>query len=195
MDIDIDIRKDTRLLAIFKDEKDSPRLTLASMVVNDDLRQHNSGAYFQNIAKDPFTQLAAIPYKEAEELDYFKIDFLHISPLDDFESNQELVELANKEPNWKLLEHKYIVNKLWQIGNHFDIVSQVKPTSLMEIADIIALSKPNKRILLDKYLRNREFTRKELYTRREKKDMRKSHVIPYAQIVVAQMNLIELGRL
>jgi hypothetical protein len=189
MDIDIDIRKDTRLLAIFKE------LTPASMIINDELKQHNSGCYFQNIAKDPFTNLAAIPYKEAEDLGYFKIDFLHISPLDDFNSNQELRELAAKEPNWKLLEHKYIVSKLWQLANHFDIVSQVKPRSILEVSDCIALTKPNKRILLDKYLRNREYTRKELYTRREKKDMRKSHTIPYAQIIVAQLNLIELGRL
>jgi DNA polymerase III alpha subunit len=159
------------------------------------LKQHNSGCYFQNIAKDSFTDLAAIPYKEAEDIGFFKIDFLHISPLDDFTSNKELVELANKEPNWKLLEHPYIVGKLWQISKHYDIVSQVKPKSLIELADVIALTKPNKRILLDKYVRNREVTRKELYNRREKKDMRKSHVIPYAQIIVAQLNLIELGRL
>jgi hypothetical protein len=195
MDIDIDIKKDTRLLGMFLNDTGKTRLVPASMIINDELKQHNSGCYFQHIATDSFTQLAAIPYKEAEDMGYFKIDFLHISPLDDFESNKELVELANKEPNWKLLEHPYIVGKLWQISKHYDIVSQVKPKSLIELADIIALSKPNKRILLDKYIRNREATRKELYTRREKKDMRKSHVIPYAQIIVAQLNLIELGRL
>jgi hypothetical protein len=195
MDIDIDIRKDTKLLGMFLNDTGKTRVTPASMIINDELKQHNSGCYFQNIAKDSFTELAAIPYKEAEDLGYFKIDFLHISPLDDFNSNKELVELANKEPNWKLLEHPYIVSKLWQISKHYDIVSQVKPKSLLELADVIALTKPNKRILLDKYIRNREVIRKELYTRREKKDMRKSHVIPYAQIIVAQLNLIELGRL
>lgn len=188
MDIDIDIKKDTKLFELF------PKLTPASRVENDELKLHQVGAYFQNIARD-FKGMSAIPYKDAEELGYFKIDFLHVNVLDDFNSNKELRELSAKEPNWKLLEHKYIVNKLFHIADHYDIVSRVKPTSLLELSDILALIRPNKIKLLDKYLNNKTAMRKELYTRRDKTDMRKSHTIPYAQIIVAQMNLIELGRL
>lgn len=189
MDIDIDIRKDTKIFELFKN------LVPASRVENNELKSHAAGAYFQNMARDPTNNLAAIPYKEAEELGYFKIDFLHVNALDDFTSNQELRELAEKEPNWTLLEHKYIVSKLFHIADHFDVVYLVKPTSLLEISDILALIRPNKRKLLDKYLENKQAMRKELYTRRDKTDMRKSHTIPYAQIIVAQLNLIELGRL
>lgn len=189
MDIDIDIKKDTKLFEIFKE------LVPASRIENEELKPHQAGAYFQKMPIDPVKKISAIPYKEAEELGYFKIDFLHVNVLDDFVSNQELRDLSEKEPNWSLLDHKYIVGKLFHIADHYDIVSQVKPKSLIEISDILALIRPNKRKLLDKYLQNKQAMRKELYTRRDKTDMRKSHTIPYAQIIVAQLNLIELGRL
>lgn len=187
MDIDIDLQKDTKIFELF------PTLTQASMVLNAELKPHPAGGYFQYIPSH--NRLSDIPYKEAEEIGYFKIDFLHINVLDDFSSNDELTALANKEPNWSLLSHKYIVQKLFQIANHFEVVDAVKPSSLLELSDIVALIRPNKIKLLDKYLDNKEITRLELYKKRGPEDMRKSHTIPYAQIIVAQLQLIELGRL
>lgn len=189
MDIDIDIKKDTPLFQIFK------TLIPASQVIKDELVKHNSGAYFQNIAKDPMTGLAALPYDMAEEIGYFKMDFLHINALDDFHSNEELRTLAATEPNWTHLHKAPLVKKLFQISNQFEIVNKVRPTSLLEVSDLVALIRPNKQWLVDKYLKDKVNARKELYTRRTPADMRKSHCVPYAQIIIAQMNLIDLGRL
>ena len=91
MDIDLDLKTDFDPLELF----DAVR---ASMIKNDDLIKHNVGVYFQSIPVDSMTGLAAIPYKQAEEEGYFKIDFLHLSLLDVFDSKEEIRELLKLEP-------------------------------------------------------------------------------------------------
>lgn len=190
MDIDIDIRPDFSALKLFQGN-----VVGASMVLNDDLVKHPVGVYFQRMAVDPISKLAAIPYKEAEEIGFFKIDFLHLNVLNHFESKEQMDELLEQEPDWKLLEEREIVEKLFQIADHFEIVYAVKPKSVLELSDILALIRPNKRKLLDKYLRNKTQIRKELYTRRDKTDMRKSHTIPYALLIVLQLHMIKMGKI
>ena len=97
MDIDIDFKPDFNPLDYFKDA------VRASRVEKGELRPHPAGAYLQEMPKDPLTNLAAIPFDEAEELGYFKIDFLHISLLEDFESKEEIRALLKLEPDWSLL--------------------------------------------------------------------------------------------
>lgn len=191
MDIDIDIKKDVNICKLFSNAIEASRFE----TYLNDITSHGVGHYFQHIPKDPLTSLSAIPYEEANELGFFKIDFLHVNALNDFTSNDELKELANKEPDWSLLEHKYMVQKLFHIANHYDVVNRIKPHSILELSDVIAIIRPNKIKLLDKYLQNPIKMRSELYTRRSPEDMRKSHCIPYAQIIIAQMNLISMGRL
>ncbi len=88
----------------------------ASQVTTGELRKHVAGMYFQSIPKDPITNLAAIPFKEAEALGYFKIDFLHISLLDIFESKEEIRALIELEPDWTILDEQKNVEKLFQLG-------------------------------------------------------------------------------
>ena len=71
------------------------------------------------------------------------------------------------------------------------MVSKVKPTSILELADILALIRPGKMILMDKYLRNKKATRVELYTKRQASDLRKSHAVAYAVNIVVNMNLLD----
>lgn len=192
MDIDIDISPKVNIDNIFK-------LTHASIIEKNKLKKHLVGVYFQNIPKDPITNYAAIPYNQAEQLGYYKIDMLHVNLLEKFqnifESKNEMKVLMNRTPNWKLLENKQIVEQLFHISNHFDVVYQIKPKSVLELADVLAIIRPGKKILIDKYIRNKKEIRKELYTKREKSDLRKSHAIPYALMIVIQLNLIELGLL
>lgn len=185
MDIDIDISPETKPEDIFK-------IIKASMIEKDEIKKHPVGVYFQNIPTDPITGLAAIPYKDAETLGYYKIDMLHLNILKQFDSKSEIKSLLKKPTNWSLLEDRSIVENLFHIGKHFDIVYQVKPKSVLELADILALIRPNKIKLLDKYLRNRKLARQELYTKRSKSDLRKSHAIPYALLIVLQLNIIEM---
>lgn len=184
MDIDIDV------LSTFKPEKYF-NITKASIVENEELKQHLVGVYFQNIPKDCITKLAAIPYKEAEKEGYTKIDMLHLNLLNHFKSKEEMIELMEREPNWKLLETKEFVEKLFHISNQFETVFKIKPKSVIELADVLCLIRPNKRILIDKYIKNKNIIRKELYIKRENSDLRKSHAVAYALLIVLQMNLLE----
>lgn len=184
MDIDIDVPTN------FKPDKYF-NIINASMVEDLELKKHLVGIYLQNMPTDPLTGYAAIPYTEAEALGYTKIDMIHLSLLNKFKSKDEIRKFAEKSPNWELLEDKDFVSNLFHIANHFDLVDAIKPKSVIEIADILCLIRPGKRILLDRYLKNKKLTRKELYTKRQKSDLRKSHAVAYALLIVVQMHALE----
>jgi len=191
MDVDIDFRTDFDPLDHF------PEAVRASRVQDDVLKPHTAGAYFQAMAKDKLTGLAAIPYEEAEELGYFKIDFLHLSFLDNFENKDEIRTLLKRDPDWLLLQSPDAVSKLFQLHNHFELVSKVKPQSVQELADCIALIRPGKRYLLNAYLKDRNALRKELYTKPDdgRAWFKKPHAIAYALTIVLQLHLIKAGAL
>ena len=190
MDIDIDLKTSFKPEDYFKDG------TRASRVENNLLRPHTAGFYFQTIPKDPLTNLAAIPFKEAEELGYFKMDFLHLSLLDDFESKEEIRALLAMEPDWTILETQENVEKLFQLRNQFDVVHTIKPKTVEDLCDCIAIFRPGKKHLLQHYNANKEFIRKELYKRPDDPDkfyFKQSHSMAYALNVVLQMHLIKAG--
>jgi len=188
MDIDIDFKPDFDPLEHF------PTATRASMVKDGELKKHPAGAYLQNIPKDKISGLAAIPYEQAEELGYFKIDFLHLFLLEPFESKKEIRELLKIEPDWSLLEDQETVEKLFQVSRHYDIMMMVKPKSIEELADCLALIRPGKKHLLNPYVSDRETIRKELYKKPEdtgKYYFKRSHAIAYATSIVLQMHYIK----
>lgn len=189
MDIDID------LPSTFDPKKLFPEATLASMVQKGELKKHPVGVYFQNIAQDALTHLAAIPYAEAEEMGYFKIDFLSLTVLDNFESKAEIRQLLKIEPDWTLFYKRENVEKLFQIHKHYDTLIRIKPSSVQEVADTISLIRPGKKHLIDDYIKDRETTRVELYTKNEddKYFFKRSHAISYALTIVLQLHLIKGG--
>ena len=71
-DIDIDFADRNQLLELIQH-------TPARQLHQGQVRRHNSGVYVTNIPQDPVNQCAAIDYKVAEELGYFKIDLLNMS--------------------------------------------------------------------------------------------------------------------
>jgi DNA polymerase III alpha subunit len=159
------------------------------------LRNHPAGAYLQSIPKDPISGLAAIPFKEAEKLGYFKIDFLHISLLEDFMSKDEIRQLIEIEPDWSLLDKQENVEKLFQINNQFDVVQVIKPKSIEDLCDCVAIFRPGKKHLLRFYNENKEFIREELYKKPDNGGyvFKKSHSLAYAMNIVLQMHLISAG--
>jgi hypothetical protein len=185
MDIDIDIDPRANLNAL--------NMVRASMVENNMLKQHPVGIYLQTIPIDTDTGLAAIPYTEASNYDYIKIDVLHLNILKMFESRQEVLAVLKLEPDWDLLRDKTVVEKLFHIKKHFELVSKCKPKCIEDLADILALIRPNKILLADKYIKSKSEVRKVLYEKIDESDLRKSHAIAYALNIVLQMNLIKLG--
>lgn len=184
MDVDIDLKTDFDPLNYFKEA------IRASMVKNGELVKHPAGAYFQPIPVDPVTGLSAIPFEPAENLGYFKIDFLHLSTLDYFDTKQQIRTLLKKEPNWGLLEDPNVVGKLFQIHKHFRLIADVKPRSVQALADCIALIRPGKRHLVNAYKKAPDVVRPELY--RKPDDgyyFKKSHATAYAMTIVLQLHL------
>lgn len=188
-DIDIDTTSNFIPKNIFTD------CVYASRVMNDELMKHPVGVHFQNIPTDPVTKLSAIPYNHISEYGYFKIDMLHVSVLDEFSSKQDIKKLLKKEPNWDILLDNSHTHKLFQLNRHYELLKKVKPRTIMELADCIALIRPGKMVLLNKYIANKSFIRPILYQKQNSSDYKKSHAVAYAHIVVLQLHLIQAGLL
>lgn len=192
MKINTDIDLDTP--STFDPTKIFPEAIRAALFKDQKITPHPCGVYFQAVPKDPITGLAAVPYDQADELGCFKVDFLHLYVYDHFSSTEEIRELIKHDPDWDLLKIPSVVKQLFQLGKQFEIVDQVKPRSVEELADVLALIRPQKRFMLKLYLTNRPAARKELY----KQDgdgyaFKKAHAIAYALVVVLQLHLIKGG--
>jgi len=182
-DVDIDVKSHTK-----KDDYGIPAVIYDSEEKK--IRKHNSGFYFNcNIPEDKETGWAAIDYKDAEDQGFIKIDLLTNYSYDFFHTKQDILDAMNKEPDWDLLLDEDFINKLPQISGHYDLIRKVRPKSIEELSDVLALMRPGKKHLLDKYLNNRNQVRKNLYTRPKQGYLfKKSHAIAYAVMLVCVMN-------
>lgn len=186
MDIDVDVPPSFDAAKVF------PKTAVkASMLRDGHLVPHPCGVYFQAVPVDPLTKLSAIPYEPAEELGLLKIDFLHLHVYAEFQSRDEIRELLKHDPDWKLLLIPSVVKKLFQISKHLDLLRQLKPESTEELADCLALIRPQKRYLLPLYLRDPLKARTLLYTKEEGEayGFKKAHAIAYALVIVLQLHL------
>lgn len=190
-DIDIDLKTTFNPKDVFDN------VTLASMVKSGKISKHPCGAYFQSVPVDAVSGLCAIPYDQAPRYNLLKIDFLHLALLDAVTSKDEVRKLTNTEPNWKLLEDREVVEKLFQLGKHYELVKQLKPSNVLELADCIAMIRPNKKQYIDAYIEDKYTIRPLLYRTAEddKSSYKKSHAIAYALTIVLQLHLIDQGRL
>lgn len=198
MDVDIDLPTTFDPLKLFPSAIAASMTKLMKGETIPDLVKHPCGHYFQTVPIDPVTHLAAIPFKEAEDLGYFKIDMLHLGLLDGFKNKAEIRRLMNKEPDWSLLDDADVVERLFHLGRHYDLVNKVKPRSVLELSDCMALIRPGKKSLVDTYVEEREYVRDYmLYVRSEDDEytFKRSHALAYAFNVVLQLHLIKQGRL
>ena len=90
---------------------------------------------------------------------------------------------------WELLEHKEVVEQLFHINNHFDIVKQHPPTSLEQLAMILAIIRPGKRHLVGK---SWEEIEADVWVKPNDDSyfFKKSHSYGYALAIIVQLNLI-----
>lgn len=192
MDIDIDFKSDFDPLTIFN------QAVRASMVQNNELKKHPCGIYLQNIPQDPLTKLSAIPYKESNSLGYFKIDCLHLNILEHFENKQQIRDLLYTEPDWTMMQDPNVIVKLFHLSKWPMVIDIVKPQTIEDVADCLALIRPKKQHLLQKYnTQNKEQLRQELYKQEQgdKTSFKKGHAIAYALVIVLQLHLIKMGKL
>jgi len=151
--------------------------------------KHNTGIYFQQIPYNPFNNIATIDYKAAEDRGYFKIDFLNVSMYEGVRDETHLKQLLDQDPVWNLLEHEEVVTQLFHIGDHYNILKKLKPSSIEELAAVLAIIRPAKRYLLDK---GWNVIMEEVWERplEDLYFFKRSHAIAYASAIVVQLNLI-----
>lgn len=181
-DIDIDTKNRSDLLKLIKH-------TPAGIVKDNVIKKHNTGVYVTDIPKDPLQGVSSIDYTEAEDRGYFKLDILNVSIYEDVKNEDHLLKLISAEPDWSLLGHKEIVEQLFHVHNHFDIVSKLKPKSVEDLAAVLAIIRPAKRNLL-----NESWTtiREKVWEKPQDGTyfFKKSHAVGYALAIVLQLNLL-----
>ena len=181
-DIDIDFTDREQALKLFKHTK-------ASREDNGKLVKHNTGVYFQSVPINAETGLCAVPYTEAEQRQYFKIDFLNVGIYKGVRDEEHLVQLMETEPLWDLLTQDEFVNLLFHLNGHGDIIRKTQPTSVEQLSAVLAMIRPAKRYLIGK-----DWTTimTEVWTKPSNDEyyFKKSHATAYAVAIVVQMNLI-----
>ena len=181
-DVDIDMANRDDFLKLVN-------VTPASIEKDGKFTKHNTGVYFQNIPKFPLEGYSTIDHKQAEQEGWFKVDFLNNHVYKDVIDEQHLDKLVNTEPMWELFEHEEIVNQLFHIGNHFDIVKQHPPKSIDQLAMILAMIRPGKRHLVGKAWKDIE---SDVWVKPNDNSyfFKKSHSYGYALAIIVQLNLL-----
>ena len=182
MDIDIDFPDRRQVLNIIKHIP--ARL--------EDGKKHNTGVYCHKIPYDPINDTASLDYKSAEERGYFKIDFLNVSAYAGIRNESHMVELLNTEPLWDLLYEKEVCDQLFHINGYHTLLSELKPTSIVELAMVLAMIRPGKKHLIP-ICKEKGFQsiNNEIWTKTDDSYFfKQSHAVSYASVIVVQLNLI-----
>jgi len=181
-DIDIDFLDRTKALSLFK-------YIRASREEDGKLVHHNTGIYFHQVPVDARTNLCHIPYDHAEEHGYFKVDFLNVGIYKNIRSEEHLIQLMETEPLWDLLQQDEFVDLLFHLNGHGDVLRKTCPTSVEQLAAVLAMIRPAK-----KYLIGKDWTTimTEVWKKPEADEyyFKKSHATAYAMAIIVQMNLI-----
>ena len=182
-DVDIDFFDRDGTLKLFKHAP-------ASIIKDDKIEKHKTGVYFHAVPTHPITGHSTLDYKKAEDRGHFKIDCLNVNIYKNIKSEQELVELMIEEPDWNMLKDPKIVENLFHLNSHFNIVSKLEPKNIEQLAAVLAIIRPAKRHLMYKEW-------KDILTDVWVKPtdgsyfFKKSHAVAYAHAIVVQMNLIK----
>ncbi len=181
-DIDIDFVDRDQVLDLFDHIR-------ASREESGKLTKHNTGVYFHEVPVNAVTGLCSVPYDQAEDQGYFKIDFLNVGIYKGVRDEEHLTQLMNTEPLWDLLEQDEFVNLLFHVNGHGSILRQMKPKTVEQLAAILAMIRPAKRYLVGK---DWSTILKEVWQKPENDEyyFKKSHATAYAVAIVVQMNLI-----
>ena len=152
-------------------------------------KKHNTGVYATEIPHNPVDNLSTIEHKSADDRGYFKLDFLNVSIYKDVKDETHLQELIEKEPIWQLLEHKDFSDQVFHLSGHDELLQQLKPTSVQQLAATLAIIRPAKRHLAKE---SWETIMNEVWTKPTDGAyfFKKAHAYAYATSVIVHMNLL-----
>ena len=180
-DIDIDVPNRDELLTLIQHVP-------ARLVINGQVRKHNSGVYVTEIPRDILNGCPAIDYETAEQRGYFKIDFLNMSVYSLIKSPEHYQELLNKEPTWsRLWTDRAWASQLVHVGNYTELLNAMKPDSIPRMAAFISIIRPGKA-----HLQRKPWPEvfKSVWDGDESRGytFKHSHAVSYAALVALHMN-------
>jgi DNA polymerase III alpha subunit len=182
-DVDIDFADREQVLKLL------PHVPAMQRMPNGNRQKHKTGVYFHPVPTNPFTGWCDVDYQKAEELGFFKVDLLNVSLYQAVKDKEHLDRLANQEPMWGLLQDNDFANLLFHLNGHGDVLKKTCPTSVEQLAAVLAMIRPSKRYLIGKSWTT---IMNEVWTKPENGDyyFKKAHAVAYAVAIVSQMNLI-----
>ena len=157
---------------------------------NDQVEKHPTGVYFQNIPRDPVTNISTIDHRIANDYGYFKIDFLNVNMYEGIKSEQHLLALLDKEPQWELFQYAEITEKLFHLSGYSHLLLRFPPKSVEDIAMILAMIRPAKSYLQSA---NWEKVCNEIWDKtldRTAYHFKRQHSISYALAIIVHLNLL-----
>jgi DNA polymerase III alpha subunit len=133
--------------------------------------------------------VCSVPYDHTAAEDYFKIDFLNVGIYKGVKDEAHLIELMETEPLWDLLQDNDFVQNLFHVNGHGNILRQMAPKNIEQLAAVLAIIRPAKRYLIGKEWIT---VMKEVWTKPANDEyyFKQSHATAYAVAIVIQMNLI-----
>lgn len=182
-DIDIDLADRTQLLRLISHVP-------ARQITDGQVRRHNSGVYVTDIPYDAVNNCAAIDYETAESRGYFKIDLLNMSVYQLVQSPEHYQAMLDQEPDWqRLWQDPSWSHGLVHVGNYTDLLSRMRPDSVVRMAAFISLIRPGKAHLQDRpwsevFESVWDGDDSRGYT------FKKAHAIGYSMLVALHMNLL-----
>jgi len=181
-DIDIDFVDREKALSHFKHIR-------ARREEDGKILKHNTGVYMHEVPYDPQHNLCSVEYDKAEDAGLFKLDFLNVSLYNGIHNEKHLTQLMEREPLWELLEQDDFTDLLFHVNGHGKILRQMKPTTIPQLAAVLAMIRPAKRHLIGQPWNK---VLEEVWEKPEGDEyfFKKSHATAYAVAVVVQMNLI-----
>jgi hypothetical protein len=182
-DIDIDLADREQLLQLI-------RATPARQHHQGQVRRHNSGVYVTDIPVDPVHACAAIDYETAEQLGYFKIDFLNMSVYQLIQDPDHYEQMLSLEPPWaRLWTDTAWASQLVHVGNYTELLQSMKPDSIPRMAAFISVIRPGKA-----HLQGKPWTTvfESVWDGDDSRGFvfKHAHAIGYAALVALHMNLL-----
>ena len=185
-DIDIDMANRDDFLSLVKH-------TPASIEKDGNFTKHNTGVYFQNIPQFPLEGYSTVEHKQAESNGWLKVDFLNNSVYSDIRDEAHLDKLLAMDTFWDLLQHHEVVSQLYHVSNYLTVLQHYKPTSVEQLAMILAIIRPGKKHLLGKTF---DEIKQTVWVTPESGEyyFKKAHAIAFATAIVVQLNrLVEMA--
>lgn len=185
-DIDIDVPNRDQVLKLIAHIP-------ARLVVNNQIRKHNTGVHVTEIPRDPVNDCAAIDYEEADQRGYFKIDFLNMSVYQLIKDPKHYDSVLAADIPWtRLWQDSDWASQLVHVGKYNELLNTMRPDSIPRMAAFISIIRPGKA-----HLQNRPW--KQVFESVWDGDdsrgfvFKKSHAVSYAHLVALHMRLLHFS--